>query len=223
MNITQNWFYKIKNLENNQINIAENIYVSLFLENIENDIIINIMQNSKADIYGFFSEKSPENIILNQKNNSSIINFKSIFIWNSKDLSSNISSKINSNNSSSNLSIISIVKENKISINSDITISKDSKGIDAKLELENIFIWNNGTIISNPNLFIDSKDVKVSHSSKTHRIPEEKLFYLKSRWINHNESTKIMLESYFKKTFSCIEVYNKELFKNIYDTFLKLN
>jgi Fe-S cluster assembly scaffold protein SufB len=65
--------------------------------------------------------------------------------------------------------------------------------------------------------------VKVSHSSKTQRIDENKLFYLKSRGLSQQESIKIMIESYFKKTFSCIEMYDKKLFENISSTFLKLN
>ncbi len=222
MNINKNWFYVIED-NWSEINIAEDIYVSLFAWNLQNDITINLGENSKADIYGFFSEFSPKNIILNQKNDSSFVNFKSIFIWNSKDLSSNISSQISSNNSTSKIKIISIVKENKISINSDITISKNSKKIKANLELENIFIWENWSIISNPNLFVNSQDVKVSHSSKTHRIPKEKLFYLESRWLDRKNSSQILLESYFRETFSCVEMYNKNLFEDIYNEFLKLN
>gem|GEM_PF-4758516 len=66
------------------------------------------------DFYGFFSEISPKNIIINQFKNNSSLNFKSLFISNNSNLISNIASQINSLNSKAYLNIISIIKENKI-------------------------------------------------------------------------------------------------------------
>ncbi len=221
MNITKNWFYIIKN--ENEIHIEKNIYVSLFIENWTNTLNIYLEENAKVDFFGFFYLSCPENIIFHQKSDKSILQCKSIFFDSWKDLNSNIFTKIDGKNSMGNMHIIWVVKENKISLNSNISISQKSKKIEAKLDLENIFIWNTGKIISQPNLFISNQDVKVSHSSKTQRIDENKLFYLKSRGLSQQESIKIMIESYFKKTFSCIEMYDKKLFENISSTFLKLN
>lgn len=222
-NINKTWFYIIDENYKSEINIANNIYVSLFVWNLKNDLIINIWENAKVDFYGFFYNLCPQNIIINQEQNNSSLNCKCLFINNNSDLVSNIKSQINSNNSTSKLNIISVVKENKIWINSSIKISKNSKKIESSLDLENIFIWDNWSINSIPNLFINSSDVKVSHSSKSHRIDESKLFYLKSRWLNNNDSIKMMTESYFIKNFSCLEMMNKELFDNNYKEFLNLN
>jgi len=222
-NINKIWFYVIDKKFWNEINIEKNIYVSLFLKNLENDIIINIAENSKVDFYGFFSEISPKNIIINQFKNNSSLNFKSLFISNNSNLISNIASQINSLNSKAYLNIISIIKENKIWIDSSIKIEKNSKKIEAKLELENIFIWEKWTINSIPKLFIYSNDVQVSHSSKTQRIPDDKLFYLESRWLDKKNSNQILLESYFIQIFSCLEMYNKDIFKSINSEFLNLN
>ncbi len=222
-NINKTWFYIIDKNHKNEININENIYVSLFVKNLENNLIINIKENSKVDFYGFFSINSPKKITINQLNNNSKLNFKTIFFNKNDDLISNIISNINSFNSNSNIEIISIVKEHKISIDSSIIVDKNSKNINASLNLENIFIWNSWTINSIPNLFIDSNDVKVSHSSKSHRIDENKLFYLKSRWLNEENSIKLMTHSYFQKTFSCLKMIDKNIFENINNEFLNLN
>lgn len=222
-NINKTWFYIIDETYENEINIMKNIYVSLFIKDLENDLVINILENSKVDFYGFFSENSPKNIIINQFKDNSSLNFKSLFISNNSNLISNIKTQINSNNSKANLNIISIVKENKIWIDSSIKIEKKSKKIDAHLTLENIFIWKNWIINSIPNLFIDSNDVKVSHSSKSHRIDENKLFYLKSRWLDEENSIKLMTHSYFQKTFSCLEMIDKNIFEDINNEFLNLN
>lgn len=222
-NINKTWFYIIDENYSKEINIENGIYVSLFVKNYKDDLIINIGENSKVDFYWFFSDNCPQNITINQFENNSSLNFKSLFISNNSNLISNIKSQINSLNSKANLNIISIVKENKIWIDSSIKIEKNSKKIEAKLDLENIFIWKTWTINSIPNLFIDSNDVKVSHSSKSHRIDENKLFYLKSRWLSEEKSIKLMTQSYFQKTLSCLEMFDKNVFKGINSEFLNLN
>lgn len=215
-NISKTGFYIIdKNFEN-EINIEKNIYVSLFMKNFDKDLIIDIWENSKVDMYCFFTQICPENIKIIQNYNNSILNLKSLFFDSKKNLSSNIISQINSNNSKSFLNIVSIVKENKIEINSWIEVKKNSKKIESKLELENIFVWNNGKIKSTPNLFIESNEVKISHSSKSHRLNDDKLFYLKSRWLDKKKSTSIMIESYFIKIFSCLKMFDEKILKDIF-------
>lgn len=221
MNITKNWFYIIQN--QNEIHIEKNIYVSLFLENGENTLNVYLEENAKVDFFGFFYNSCPENIIFHQKTNHTQLQCKAIFFDSWKNLSSHIFTQIDGENSMGNIYIISIVKENIISLNSNVSISQKSKKIEAKLDLENIFIWNSGKILSQPNLFISTQDVKVSHSSKTYRMDEWKIFYLQSRGLSQKESEKIILESYFKKTLSCIEMYDKKIFDHISGIFLDLN
>lgn len=218
-NIDTNWFYVIDKTFKKNINIANNIYVSLFIKDFKNDLIINIWENSKVYFYWIFFKKCPKNIIINQNKNNSYLNFKSIFRNKNCDLISNISSLISSNNSKAFLNIIWIVQENNIWINSSIKIEKNYKNIEAKLDLENIFIWNNWTIYSVPSIFIESDDIKINHSSKSHRIDEQKLFYLKSRWLEEEKSIKFIIQSYFQKNFSCLEMFNKQVFKNVFKEF----
>ncbi|MDD5769959.1 MAG: SufD family Fe-S cluster assembly protein [Candidatus Gracilibacteria bacterium] len=222
-NIKSSGFYIIDKTFLNEVNIERDIYTSLFIGDFENDLVINLRENSKLDLYGFFCDIAPKNIIINQDFDNSKLNFKAIFINKNSDLNSNISSNISSNNSTSKINIIGVVKENKIGIDSNITIKKDYKNIEAHLDLENIFIGKNGSINSIPNLFVSSKDVKVSHSSKSHRLDETKLFYLKSRGLDEKNSIKIILESYFRKTFSCIEMFDKNVFENTFKEFVNLN
>ena len=222
MKITKNWFYIVENDNCEEINIWANLIVWVLLLDTKNSLKINIAENSKAEIFGFFSESCSENLEIIQGNYKSEITFKALFIDNKINLNSNIVNQISGNNSHSKIKIISIVKNKKISVDSCIKIPNNSKNIDAKLELENIFIWDNWSINSNPNLFIDSNDVKVSHSSKTHRIPEEKLFYLKSRWLDEKNSSQMLLESYFRETFSCVEMFDKNYFDKLKSTFLSL-
>jgi len=221
--ITSTWFYIIDKSFEENIHIERDIYVSLFVKNISHDVSIYIWENSKVDVYAFFSEDSPKNIRIIQHENTSKLQVKALFINNSNTLTSNISSHILGENIISQIHIISIVREHHIWVDSSINIAKESKKIQANLDLENIFIGNNGTLHSLPNLFIDSNDVKVSHSSKTHRIEEDRLFYLKSRWLDNTSSIQLMTESYFKKTFVCLEMIDKSLYEKLYQDFLLLN
>lgn len=213
--ISTTWFYIIDNNFGETIQIEKDIYVSLFIHDIAHNISIDIGENSKVDVYAFFHTASPQNLRLIQNKNASKLQLKVLFI-SEKDLISNISSEIKANHVSSQIHIISIVKENHIGVDSSINIASESKKIQANLDLENIFIGQKWTLSSLPNLFIDSNDVQVSHSSKTHRIEENKLFYLKSRGLSTHSSIQLMTQSYFKKTFSCIEMIDHHLYEKIY-------
>ena len=216
--ISTTWFYIIDNNFGETIQIEKDIYVSLFIHDIAHNISIDIGENSKVDVYAFFHTASPQNLRLIQNKNASKLQLKVLFI-SEKDLVSNISSEIKANHVSSQIHIISIVKENHIGVDSSINIAKESKKIQANLDLENIFIGQKWTLSSLPNLFIDSNDVQVSHSSKTHRIEENKLFYLKSRGLSTPSSIQLMTQSYFKKTFSCLEMIDNHLYEKIYKDF----
>lgn len=216
--ISTTWFYIIDNNFGETIQIEKDIYVSLFIHDISHNISIDIGENSKVDVYAFFHTASPQNLRLIQNKNASKLQLKVLFI-SEKDLISNISSEIKANHVSSQIHIISIVKENHIGVDSSINIASESKKIQANLDLENIFIGQKWTLSSLPNLFIDSNDVQVSHSSKTHRIEENKLFYLKSRGLSTPSSIQLMTQSYFKKTFSCIEMIDHHLYEKIYQDF----
>jgi Fe-S cluster assembly scaffold protein SufB len=87
--------------------------------------------------------------------------------------------------------------------------------------LENIFTGEKGTITSLPNLFIDSHDVQVSHSSKSHRLDRSQLFYLQSRRLDEKESIHLMTKSYFQHTFSCLEMLDRKIFESMYEEFHK--
>lgn len=221
--ISTTWFYIINETYWENIYIEKDIYVSLFIKNISHDVSIYIWENSKVDIYAFFSESSPKNISIIQNAPKSKLQLKALFMSDSNTLVSNISSHIKGVNIISQVHIISIIKESHIWVESSIHIAKQSKKIQANLDLENIFIGNTGTLHSLPNLFIDANDVQVSHSSKTHRIEENKLFYLKSRGLNTPESIQLMTESYFKKMFWCMEMIDSPLYETLHKDFLDIN
>lgn len=221
-NITQNGFYLIDESFESEIYVPDNIFVSLLAKNSKKDLKIYLGKNSKVEFFGFFSDVIPENIEFYQYQEKSTLHIRTLLIGNKNNLSTQLSAYIKNKNHACNISVTAIVQEEKIHIDSALKIEKDAQDVDAHLHLENICIWEKGSITSLPNLFVESNDVKVSHSSKTQRLPENKVFYLESRGLSKDETTLLLLQSYFSKTFSCLEMYNTEKFLDLQANFSQI-
>lgn len=221
-NITKNWFYTFEALTLPSITIENGIFASLFVKNISwEHLSITLGEDARCDIYGFFDTDIPKNITFIQKSPHSTLKFSTLVLGSTQDLTSEITSHIDTIWATSNIMISSIVQETSIHINSSLHISEASKEVEAHLDLENIFLWEKGSIASHPNLFVDTHDVKVSHSSKTHRLPEEKLFYLESRWLPEAIATQVMLDGVFRRIFACIDMYDQKVYEKLYENFLE--
>jgi len=214
--ITKSWFYK--NIWG-EINIWDNLEIDLFLRNNSWKVSINIWEKSSLNLYCFFDESSPEILHINQNKNSSKLITKIIF-WNERlDLKTNFRSYINSDFSSSQVDIVSFIKENKLYLDSLIEIEENLKKVSWFLNIENIFIWKSWKIKWIPSLLVRSNDVKAGHSCKIHRLDENKMFYLKSRWLKNDECSSLIVESYFENLFSPL----KNNWVDFYSEFLNLN
>ncbi len=223
MLITKNWFYIINDKSDNIIQIEAWVYVFIFLSNTSKDFIFRLKKDSKLDFFSFFHEKSSSNLEFYQNEDNSNLKVKNMFFTSSHNLENILKSKISSNNSTSNIENIWIVKGKKLSLDSSIEIEQNCKKVKANLSQKNIFIWENWEIRWLPKLFVKSNDVKASHSFKIEKIDTEKLFYLKSRWINENEAIFMLIKSLFIKNFSCIKMLDKQIFQKTYNDFLTLN
>lgn len=56
-----------------------------------------------------------------------------------------------------------------------------------------------------PTLLVKSNEVEASHACKIEKIPEDDLFYLRSRGLDKNFATYILIESKVKNIFSFLE------------------
>lgn len=221
--ITQNWFYQYDNNDTKYIFIEKGVFAGILLKNTSTDIVLELGEKSKCEVFWYFDTMISPKITFIQSQPNSSFSFRAIILWYFQNLSSQIVSQINTHSTKSSLNIISIVKEKNVYIDSSISISKNSTSIQAKLDLQNIFIWETGTIHSQPNLYVDNNDIQVSHSSKTHRIDENKLFYLKSRWLTEDMALTLMIEWYFRHTFACIEMYDIWTYEGLYKDFSSLH
>lgn len=220
MKIQKNWYYLIDDKVGETIEVVDWVYCALFLGESSKSYKIFLGKDSRLDFFGFFTKKSSPKLEFNQLEQWSLLTVKQMFFNYKSDLFSEIISIINSDNSKSFIDIISIIKDKKLHIDSSIEVKKNIIWVEAVLKQKNIFIWNNWEVRGLPKLFVKSNSVKASHSCNIERISDETLFYLKSRWINENKAILMLIQSYFKKNFSCLKMIDKKIYDKTYNDFL---
>ncbi len=220
MNITKNWFYK--NIQADEIFIWDNLVVAIFdssnmLKNI------NIWENSKVEYFSFFSNPFDyeKDVIINWKNSTCIIN--SLIYSKDNKLDVKIYGESNSNETKIKAHIISFVWENwNIKIDWTIKINQGLSKVTWNLKEENIYLWNTWSVTWLPILLVESNDVEASHSCNIEKISDEKLFYLRSRWIWKENALRIMIEAKVKDLYRCLFAYDCNFEEEILESILDL-
>jgi hypothetical protein len=212
MDIIKNWFYILSDIKDKNLNIWNNLNVVFFDDsNISRKILI--WNNSRLEVYSFLTNINwvDFDIKINWENSY----FKAWFLFFSKEkeTKSKILTEICSSNSKADVKILSIAWEWwSLDIDWIMQINKWLFWVEWYLNQENLFIWNKAKIRWLPTLFVRSDDVKASHSCKVEKISDEKLFYLRSRWIEKDKALSMMLESYIKSLYKCLKMIDKDFY-----------
>ncbi len=230
--ITKNWFYKLSEFDTNKITIENDLVVSIFDDTfppllqergLGGEVNIFLWENSRLDFY-WFIEKSWDiniNFIQNKDNSNLKVNYL-LLSENKEKLKAKLYSKLSSNNSKSNIEILSIVQnDGMIDLDGVIEIDKGIEKVDVNLEEENLFLWDTGQVKWVPTLLVRSDDVKASHACKMERISDEKLFYLRSRWIWKENALSMMIEAKVKNMFSCISMLDNSFYESLLENILE--
>lgn len=225
MLINKNWFYKLSEIKESKI-IIDKWIIASFYDDWNKKIDVELLENSRVDFFWFYKNKG--NFWVNFIQNEDNSNLKVRYLLLSNEewlLKSKIYSKISNSNSLSDMKIISIVSENwNIDLDWIIEIDKWIKKVKAYLIEENLFLWNRWKVKSVPTLLVRSDDVEASHACKIERISDDKLFYLRSRWIWRNNALILILEANIKSIFLCISMLDKIFYEDLYkEILLELN
>jgi len=222
MNITKNWFYKLSEFKADQITIEANLIVALF-DDLNNNLDLEIWENSRVEFYSVLEKREDfrVNFIQNKENSD----LKVHYLLLSKDnlrLKARIYSELAANFVKSDVKIISIIwNEWFIDLDWIIKISEWIKKVDANLTEDNLFLGNSWKIKWIPTLLVRSDDVKASHACKMERISDEKLFYLRSRWIDKENALSFMIEAKIKSLFLCISMLDNDFYDELIEDILK--
>lgn len=219
--ISKSWLYIIDDNSPSVIDITNKSYVTFIMMDTKKPFTFNLEEGTNLDFYWFFNKNSSNKILFNQLQPNSKLDVKTMYLTTRNDLSSNIKSYISTINAKSRVEIVNIVKNNKLNIDSSIEIEEKSKQIESYLNQTNIFIWENWSVRWLPKLFVKTDDIKAWHSCKIHRINEENLFYLNSRWISKNDAVNILIESNFNNLFKCLNMLDKNILQKLEDIFFQ--
>lgn len=182
--------------ENQIFNIVENsnITINLLLKENTNKLIINIEENANL-ILNFLTINDNSNIEVNLNKDYanfllhySSINYKeSNYLINVNHLTKNTKSNIINHGIS--------VLGNKIDFTVNGTIPKKSDNCICNQDSKIINIKDSKSIIK-PNLFIENYNVEANHSAYIGQFNEDKLFYLESRGIKNDQAIFLLLKSF---------------------------
>lgn len=215
MKIVKTGFYKLLENEEENIFIWDNINVFIY---DEKNIIKNIevWNNSTLEYYGYFSEEwtYEKNIIVSWEKSN--VKIKSLVNSNNNKLYLKFYWNIKKSYSSIDMKILAFAW-NKWNINIDwiLDIDSSTKWWVWHLKQENIFLWDNAKISWIPTLLVKTNDVEASHSCTMERISDENLFYLRSRWVEKEDSLQMIIEAKIIDLFRCLDMVDKELFEKL--------
>lgn len=221
MLITKNWFYKLSEIKDRKI-IIDKWVIASFYDNWSKKLDIELLENSRLELFWYYNNTWDYWINFIQNQDFSDLKVKYLLSSNNKEvLKARIYSKIASNNSSSDLKIISIVSEGgNIDLDWIIEISSWIKKVKWHLVEENLFLGNKWKVRWLPTLLVRSDDVEASHACKIERISDDKLFYLRSRWIWKENALNLILEANIKSIFSCISMFDRNFYDELYNKIL---
>lgn len=221
MKITKNWFYKLSEFKSDQLFIDKNLVVSIF-DDLNNDINVELWENSRVE-YFWFVEKSDDlkiNFIQKEVNSKLSVKYFLFSKWENK-IKAKIYSWISASYSISDVKILSIIWEKWfVDLDWIIDIMSWVEKVHWDLQEENLFLWDSAKAKWIPTLLVKSNDVKASHACKMERISDEKLFYLRSRWIWKENALSIMIEAKIKSIFSCISMLDKDFYEELVEKIL---
>ena len=219
--IDKNWFYKISEFNTDKITIEDNLIVAIF-DDLNNNVDIEIWENSRVEFYSVLENREDFKVhfVQNKVNSDLKVNYLLLSKDNIK-LKAKIYSELSGDSVKSDVKIISIIwNDGFIDLDWIIKIGEWIKKVDANLVEENLFLGNSGKIKWIPTLLVRSDDVKASHSCKMEKISDERLFYLRSRWIGKENALNMMIEAKVKSLFLCLSMLDNDFYEELIESIL---
>lgn len=172
-----------------------------------NNLEINILDNSKLDIYIYSNELNNINIIINQNNNS-LVNFNYSFI-NYDNNKVMITNNIKGDNNISNFIVKNISKNNLSNIEVCAKVFEGSKKNEVYEKINGI--TSGGNIQVKPDIICDSYETIANHASVIGYVSKDELDYLMSKGLTKNIANKLICNGFIMDN---MDEYMKEKILN---------
>ena len=220
MQITKSWFYNLEDFwEISRFEISDWLKI-IALDNWKTSKEIIVWKDVDLKICWFLEKEENYEIVFRQiwEKSNLEVNYLNL-AKNSEKIKAKIHSKIESNFSQSDVFVSSICWDNwEVDLDWIIELAPNFRKMAWHLTEENIFLWDKGRVRWIPALLVKSNEVEASHACKIEKISEEDLFYLRSRWIDKQNASFILVESKVKNIFKNME--NEEIYPDLIEKIL---
>jgi len=220
MQITKSWFYNLEDFwEISRFEISDWLKI-IALDNWKTSKEIIVWKDVDLKICWFLEKEENYEIVFRQiwEKSNLEVNYLNL-AKNSEKIKAKIHSKIESNFSQSDVFVSSICWDNwEVDLDWIIELAPNFRKMAWHLTEENIFLWDKGRVRWIPALLVKSNEVEASHACKIEKISEEDLFYLRSRWIDKQNASFILVESKVKNIFKNME--NEEIYPYLIEKIL---
>ena len=220
MQITKSWFYNLEDFwEISRFEISDWLKI-IALDNWKTSKEIIVWKDVDLKICWFLEKEENYEIVFRQiwEKSNLEVNYLNL-AKNSEKIKAKIHSKIESNFSQSDVFVSSICWDNwEVDLDWIIELAPNFRKMAWHLTEENIFLWDKGRVRWIPALLVKSNEVEASHACKIEKISEEDLFYLRSRWIDKQNASFILVESKVKNIFKNME--NEEIYTDLIEKIL---
>ena len=220
MQITKSWFYNLEDFwEISRFEISDWLKI-IALDNWKTSKEIIVWKDVDLKICWFLEKEENYEIVFRQvwEKSNLEVNYLNL-AKNSEKIKAKIHSKIESNFSQSDVFVSSICWDNwEVDLDWIIELAPNFRKMAWHLTEENIFLWDKGRVRWIPALLVKSNEVEASHACKIEKISEEDLFYLRSRWIDKQNASFILVESKVKYIFKNME--NEEIYPDLIEKIL---
>lgn len=220
MQITKSWFYNLEDFwEISRFEISDWLKI-IALDNWKTSKEIIVWKDVDLKICWFLEKEENYEIVFRQVWEKSNLEVSYLNLAkNSEKIKAKIHSKIESNFSQSDVFVSSICWYNwEVDLDWIIELAPNFRKMAWHLTEENIFLWDKGRVRWIPALLVKSNEVEASHACKIEKISEEDLFYLRSRWIDKQNASFILVESKVKNIFKNME--NEEIYPDLIEKIL---
>ena len=220
MQITKSWFYNLEDFwEISRFEISDWLKI-IALDNWKTSKEIIVWKDVYLKICWFLEKEENYEIVFRQiwEKSNLEVNYLNL-AKDSEKIKAKIHSKIESNFSQSDVFVSSICWDNwEVDLDWIIELAPNFRKMAWHLTEENIFLWDKGRVRWIPALLVKSNEVEASHACKIEKISEEDLFYLRSRWIDKQNASFILVESKVKNIFKNME--NEEIYPYLIEKIL---
>jgi hypothetical protein len=203
------------------LHIADGVEVLIFDEtNILEQVTFGAW--AKLVYCGYFSQEDilKKHFLINGGENSCEI--YALLSSRGEKIKAQIYGELASSHSYLDMHIVSFVSDSgDIDLDGAVEITSGIEKVEGYLNEENIFLWSTWKVRGIPTLKVHSNDVKAAHACNIQRIPDETLYYLRSRWLPKEDATVLLLQSYIAKIFGKIRENDEGQYNTLEEKILK--